>query len=186
MNEVAFSLVQTLRHRTLFEMPAGQPGTTIHELCLYHSRSTIDSIETMLQTWPFQAAHWRYLYVTMHPLILLLDNPRAPETFTKTCRIMRYGCEAFPICDYLLYATQAFAWAIGEALPKEAEQYLPERKTGGGVQGRMDNVSFALPRQDDIWDLMTAGGTLRKGSVDVEEDIGLLVQNWTLHDVMMN
>lgn len=186
MNEVAFSLVQTLRHRTLFEMPAAQPGTTIYELCLYHSRSTIDSIETMLQTSPFQAAHWRYLYVAMHPLVLLLDKPRASETFTKACRMMRYGSETFAVCDYLLHATQAFAWAVGRTLPKVAEQYLPERKIGGGSQGKEDNVSFALPRQDDVWDLMTAGRTLRKKSVDVEEDIGLLVQNWTLHDVMKN
>lgn len=49
------------------------------------------------------------------------------------------------------------------------------RKEGGGI-----HLSFALPRQDDLWDVFNKERTLRKSSVDVEDDLGLLILNWTL------
>lgn len=203
MNQVALVIIQTLRHRTLFEMPAAQPGTTVQGLCLLHCETIIETVDSMLQTWPSHTAHWWWpLYVCMQPLVLLFQHPLGSVLFTRACRIMSSGARTLEICEYLLQATQSLAWVAGQTVPPEAQQYLvpggqrhnhrtssnrhadededdgmgeTSRKEGGGI-----HLSFALPRQDDLWDVFNKERTLRKSSVDVEDDLGLLILNWTL------
>ncbi|KAM4067534.1 hypothetical protein HRG_001434 [Hirsutella rhossiliensis] len=161
--------------RVLGSTPASQPGTTIRDLCLHHCSSDSHVVDAFLGRWPFDSLLWRHLYLSMQPLVLLFRNAVARDIFAKDCMMMRHGCHTFPICGLLLQATQAFAWAVDQPLPDEARPYLEgwtrEEFTPGDLP-----VSFALPQQDDIKDLMTAA----RGDSANEDELGSLMQRWAL------
>ncbi|KJZ68073.1 hypothetical protein HIM_12536 [Hirsutella minnesotensis 3608] len=91
--------------------------------------------------------------------------------------MLRYGCHTFRVCGFLLQATQAFAWATDQTLPESALTYL-EGWTKADVKSSEElPISFALPRQDDVMDLMQQN---MEASLSVEEHLGSLVQKWSL------
>ncbi|KJZ69553.1 hypothetical protein HIM_11046 [Hirsutella minnesotensis 3608] len=176
-NEVAFGIIQTLRHSTLFETPASQPGTTIGDLCLYHCGSNAKWCDAYLSKWPFDTLIWRHLYLSMQPLVLMFDIPAACDIFANECMMMRYGCQTFRICGILLQAMQAFAWAINQTVPENARIYL-EGWTKEDAMGEEElPMSFALPQQDDVKDLLQQN---MEGSTSVEHHLGSLVKKWSL------
>ncbi|KAM4057836.1 C6 transcription factor [Hirsutella rhossiliensis] len=175
-NEVGFGIVQVTRHEALFETPASQPGTTIGDLCLHHCSSVSKTIEAYLARWPFDSLLWRHLYLSMQPLVLMFDNPIAVDIFTKNCMMMRYGCRTFRVCGHLIQATQAFAWAINQPIPDSALPYL-EGWTREEANGEDLPVSFALPQQDDVKDLLAAN---LAGTDNEEDQLGALLKRWAL------
>ncbi|KAF4511812.1 hypothetical protein G6O67_001020 [Ophiocordyceps sinensis] len=175
-NEVGFGIVQTLRHEALFETPASQPGTTIEDLCLRHCTSDSKTIDAYLGRWPFDSLLWRHLYLSMQPLVLMFDNPLARDVFTKDCMMMRYGCRLFPMCGQLLQATQAFAWAVDQPIPDSALPFL-EGWTKEAANCSNLSVSFALPQQDDVKDLLAANAA---GTENDEDQLGALLTRWAL------
>lgn len=174
MNEVAFAIIQNQQHNTSFQILRVPSNVTIKDLCLEHCRSDIESSRSFLSHWPFEACLWRHLYMSMQPLVLMLDNSEGRQLFTVACTIMRSGYGSFRLCGHLLQATLAFADAIGKQVPPEAlPQFEGCKET---LQTHNLPLSFALPRQDDVTNLLRGRhGSTRRANL-TEDDLGTLIE----------
>ncbi len=176
LDEAAFGIIQTLRHQALFETPASQPGTIVKDLCLFHCQSVVDKVRSFLSHWRFDGFIWRFLYVALQPLVLLLDDPQGRQLFVNACQMMRTGADRYPICDTLLYALRAFAWAIGREIPADAMPSISTQEVYTHLKSLP--IGFSLPKQGDVKDLLRAKAREADKS---EENLAALIKAWALH-----
>ena len=177
-NEAGLAIIQNQRHGMLFELPANQPGNIIKELCVRHCRSDVEIFEKSLSHWAFEPCLWRHLYLSLQPLTLMFDSSECCQLFNAASAMMHAGYSSFRICGNLLQATQAFAWTIDEEIPEEARpQYEGCREN---TEAWDLPLSFALPRQDDAEELLKNKSKRHKGGSFPEEDLGSLIELWTL------
>ncbi|KAI6777639.1 uncharacterized protein J7T54_005716 [Emericellopsis cladophorae] len=177
-NEVAFAIIQNQRHEAPFEISADEPGIIIKDLCARHCRSDVEMAKMFLSYWAFEPCLWRHLYLSLQPLSLMLDRSECRQLFTAASAMMRAGYSSFRICGNLLQATQAFAWTVNEEIPREAQPHYEGCKENMETQDLP--LSFALPRQDDAKELLKDKSKCQKGGSFSEDDLGSLIQMWTL------
>lgn len=176
INEVAFAIIQSQGHKVTLRQVASQAGVSIKDLCLWHCRSDVEISQLFLAEWPFEACLWRHQYLSLQPLVLLCDDPEARQLFTKASSMLRNGLSNFRICGHLLQATLAFAQAIGVAVPQESlPQFEGWREH---IETKNLPLSFALPLQDDVNDLLRDSLTREDGGDISEQDLGTLIEQW--------
>ena len=108
----------------------------------------------------------------------MFDSSECRQLFNAASAMMRAGYSSFRICGNLLQATQAFAWTIDVEIPEETRpQYEGCREN---METRDLPLSFALPRQDDAEELLKNKSKRQKGGSFSEEDLGSLIEMWTL------
>ncbi|KAI0145128.1 hypothetical protein GGR57DRAFT_322203 [Xylariaceae sp. FL1272] len=176
-SEIAFSLLQGLPPEQLFRTDFDPAESfTVRDVCLRHCRSDTELIESYIRQWPIDSLVTRQLYMSMQPLVLLLEEPEAKDLFTRDCFMARLSAHNLKVGGFFLQATQAFAWAMKKDIPEAARPYL-EGWTQDVVKKDLP-VSFAIPQQDEIRQLLEDGGGDENAYIGAQ--LGALIEKWAL------